>query len=827
MLGSIRKILFFLGTIFALSILFGSVAVLAVIYKFSSDLPDYRTLAEYNPPTTTRLYAGDGRLLEEYAKEKRLFVPFQAIPKRVINAFLAAEDQNFYNHPGIDITSIARAAVHNLANAGSGKGLIGGSTITQQVVKNFLLSNERSYERKVKEAILAFRITQAYSKDRILELYLNEIYLGLGSYGVAAAALNYFDKSIDDLSIEEAALLAGMPKAPSNYDPNRVYDRALKRRNYVLERMYEDGYITEDEYDIAIEKPILLKERGGTDVVRADDFAEAVRRELVAKFGEKKLYEDGFAVRTTIDPKLQEIGAAALRDGLEAYDVRHGWRGPVAKIKLGSVGAIGAVDMANKEKWPQWLENLRAVKVPEGMREGWSLATVIKVEDARVLIGTSHGKAGEIPSKEMQWARTKLEVGDVVLVKKIESEGGKPSNAAWGKYALKQIPQLNGALVAMDPHTGRVLAMVGGYSGGVASFNRATQGKRQPGSSFKPFVYLAALEQGFTPASIVIDAEIEFSQGAGKPDWKPKNYSGEYYGPSTLRIGVERSRNAMTVRLAQMMGLNHVLDIAKRFGFGDNLDPNYSLVLGSAEVTPLALANAYAIVVNGGQRVSPHLIERIQDRNGKTIFRQDERVCEGCQLTHSTPAEGSDEAVLTVDASPNPPEIPDVREQVTDPQSAYQIVSIMEGVVRRGTAMKAASLGRTLGGKTGTTNNSNDTWFAGFSPDLVVIVYAGFDTPRTLGKHETGASVALPIFIQFMQAALDGKPDVPFRIPQGIELVRVDRETGLLPSPTTPAKNILLEAFKTGTAPSSSHAPQIIEGEEGEAPIDPGVGGVY
>jgi penicillin-binding protein 1A len=825
----IRNILFFLGSVFAVGALALSVGVLLVIYHFSRDLPDYDQLAQYDPPTATRLYAGDGKLLEEYAREKRLYVPSTSIPNRVKQAFIAAEDKNFYNHPGVDLMSIVRAMAQNLSNMGSHKGLVGGSTITQQVVKNFLLTNERSLERKVKEAILAFRISQAFSKERVLELYLNEIYLGMSSYGVAAAALNYFDKSIDDLSVEEAALLAGMPKAPSSYDPNRDYDRALKRRNYVLERMYEDDYITKEEYEEAIAKPIVLKKRSDTELVRADYFAEAVRRDLVERYGEQGLYEGGLAVRTTVDPALQRAASDALRDGLEAYDRRHGWRGVVKEKLLSDVGSIAE---ATGSTTPAWYTALHKISRPEGMRDIWQLAMVLKTDRGKATIGTEQGKLGMIALEDIKWARKAggggvnstsdvFHVGDVIMV--IPSQKDEERNA--GRFWLRQVPQLNGAMVALDPHTGRVLAVVGGYAGGVSQFNRAIQGKRQPGSSFKPFVYLTALEKGFTPASIIIDAEIQLSQGAGRPDWKPENYSGDYYGPTPLRIGIERSRNTMTVRLAQMIGLRSVIKTAQDFGLGDNLPENFSIVLGAAEVAPINLAAGYGMIINGGKKIEPYLIDRIQDKQGHTIYRRDDRSCVNCMVAQPEKLSLTEEEAAQVkDVTEHLPDIQDNRLQVVDPQSAYQMTYIMQGVVERGTAMKAKGLGYTLGGKTGTTNKSFDAWFMGFSPDLVVGVYTGFDRPRTMGKTETGASVALPIFIQFMQTALKGKADKPFRIPPGIELVRIDKDTGTAPAPTTPPENIIMEAFKTGTGPNNGGYSDSYDENSGETV---GTGGVY
>ena len=759
------------------AVVIGGGAVVYIIYLYSSDLPDYGQLAKYDPPVVTRLYAADGRLLEEYAHENRLFVPINAIPKRLINAFLAAEDKNFYSHPGIDLYSLMRAMIQNINNYKQNKSLVGGSTITQQVVKNFLLTKERSVSRKVKEAILSFRISQIYSKDRILELYLNQIYLGGGSYGVASAALNYFNKSMDELTIEESAFLAAQPKAPSNYDPKRNYDRAKQRRDWVIERMAEDQFISGEEAKIAISRPLQLREKDPESVVKAEFFAESVRKEIDEMYDSETLYEGGLAVRTTLDPHMQKIAEKAFRKGLISYDKRHGYR------KTPHLDSIS-----------QWQKELKKVKFPVALAP-WTAAVVLKLERQDVVIGLQDGSKGAMPLEEMKWARTVVNkpsdvvsVGDIVTVEPVDSKKHT--------YGLRQIPEVNGGFVAMDPHTGRVLAMMGGYYWGGSTFNRAIQAKRQPGSAFKPFVYLAAMESNFTPASIILDGPIELSQGAGLPMWKPKNYSGDFLGPTTLRRGVEKSRNTMTVRLAQRLGINKIMEVSQRFGINAHPLKNYSTVLGAAETTLLDLTNAYAMIVNGGKRIKPTLIERIQDRNGKTIYKRDSRVCNDCMVTSPTQT-----------SSVIAPVVEDNRETVTDPRTAYQMVSILEGVIQRGTAVAAKKLNRTLGGKTGTTNNSYDTWFIGFSPDLVVGTYLGFDNPRTLGKKETGASAALPVFINFMGEALKDTPDIPFRIPEGIKLVKIDTLTGKAPEAGTPPEHIIYEAFKVGTEPQENTAP--------------------
>ncbi len=763
----------------------GAGGVLYVFQHFGRDLPDYRQLADYEPPVMSRIHAGDGRLLAEYAVEKRVFVPIRAMPRMVVRAFLSAEDKNFYTHPGIDFSGVARAILINIKNLGRARRPVGASTITQQVAKNFLLTNEVSWERKVKEAILAFRIERAFSKDRILELYLNEIYLGFRSYGVAAAALNYFDKSLDELTIAEAAFLAALPKAPNNYNPIKRHKAAVTRRDWVIGRMLDDGVITADEATLALASPLEVRERSKTEFVEAAFFTEEVRRELESRYGESQLYKGGLSVRTTLDPKLQKIADQALRKGLRAYDRRHGWRGALARIEVA-------------DGWP---EKLKALDLSKRL-SGWRAALVLRLDEAGVDIGFADGASGRIPMAEMTWARRWLEgerrgpkvhrpadvlaPGDVVAVEAV-TKG--PNGAAYpGKtFALRQIPELEGALVALDPHTGRVLAMSGGYDFKTSQFNRVTQAMRQPGSAFKPFVYLAALDSGYSPATLILDAPFVIDQGPGLPKWRPANYTQKFYGPSTMRLGLEKSRNLMTVRLAQTIGMDKVSEYARRFGIVDKMPNQLAMALGAGETTLLRLTTAYAMLVNGGKRITPTLIDRIQDRHGKTVFRHDDRPCVNCRATFWTR-----QAV---------PVIPDTREPVTDEASAYQVVSMLQGVVQRGTGRRIRSVGKPLAGKTGTTNNSMDAWFIGFSPDLALGVYTGFDEPRSLGKREQGATAAAPIFRDFMVRALKDEPAIPFRIPPGIRLVRVDAGSG------RPARrgdrNVILEAFKPGTAPSS------------------------
>ncbi len=735
--------------------------VCAVIYAvsyFGHDLPDYSQLKSYEPPVITRVYAGDGRMMEEYAEEKRVFVPIDVIPDLVKQSFIAAEDKKFYKHHGIDYVAIARAAVRNFKNPGGRPE--GASTITQQVAKNFLLSNEVSYKRKIREAILAYRLEKAMSKDRILELYLNEIFLGQRSYGVAAAALSYFNKSLEELSIEEAAYLAALPKAPSKYHPVRNHDEAMTRRNHVIQRLMEDGYILPAQADIAKAKPLQMVERMDSGIVDAPYFAEEVRRELQGHYGGAALYKGGLAVRTSADPRLQLLASKALRNGLMAFDRRKGWRGPVT----------------HWDDISDWAQKLKNITRPSAMLEDWDLAVVLN--DG--MLGMSDGKKARLQDDDVTWTQSSpLKIGDIVMV-----EIGAEKNDV---YALRQVPKVNGALIAINPHTGRVLAMQGGWSFGESSFNRATQAKRQPGSAFKPFLYLAALDKGFTPATLILDAPIVIDQGPGLPKWRPSNYNEEYYGPTPLRVGVEKSRNLMTVRLAEYIGMDSVAEYANKFGVSDNMPRNLASSLGSTETTVLRLTTAYAMLVNGGKKITPTFIDRVQDRFGKTIFSHDKRVCSNC-------------GPLLEWQSQITPVIDDVRPQINDPRTTYEMVSILEGVVQRGTATRLKEMSRPLAGKTGTTNDSKDAWFVGFSPDLVVGVYVGYDEPKQLGGKETGASVAVPIFKEFMTEALKDSPIVPFRIPPGVRQVQINAETGARARPGD--KKIIWEAFVAGTEPT-------------------------
>jgi penicillin-binding protein 1A len=797
------------------------------VWKASRDLPDYDSLARYEPPVMTRIHAHDGSLMAEYARERRIFVPINVIPKRVIAAYLSAEDKRFYEHGGLDLTGIGRAGykfITNIVNR-SDRRTEGASTITQQVAKNFLLTSDRTLERKLKEAILAIRIERAYSKDKILELYLNEIYLGMGSYGVAAAALNYFNKELRDLDIEEAAYLAALPTAPNNYPPFRKAKEATARRNWIIDQMADTGNITAEEARLAKAKPLKVNIRPlGTQIYAADYFAEDVRRTLVNNFGEDGLYgrgersssgdgriNGGLSVRTTLDPNLQRMARKALIDGLVTFDREKGWRGPVQKVAVSG----------------DWGATLTGIEVASDLAP-WRLGVVVEAQKTKAVVGlrparqsdgslVADREAVEIPFDEMKWARTNrgapkavtdvLNPGDVIWV--APKDPTKPG----GIWSLMQIPEVGGGLVAMDPHTGRVHAVVGGFSFATSQFDRALQAKRQPGSSFKPLVYTAALDNGYKPTSIVLDAPIEIDQGPGKEVWQPKNYDGSSaFGPSTLRLGIEKSRNQMTVRLAQDMGMPLIVEYAKRFGVYDDLLPVLAMSLGAGETTVLRMCAAYSVLANGGKQVQPTLIDRIQDRWGHPIWRHDKRECKDCKAEKW---QGQPEPVL-----------PEDRKQVIDPHSAYQMTSMMEGVVQRGTATIISKMlpNVPIAGKTGTSNDEKDAWFIGYTPDLVVGVFVGYDTPRPLGKGMTGGHVAAPIFGNFMKMALADKKAVPFRQPPGIRLVRVSLRTGLRAQPGEP--DTVMEAFKPFEEPDDAYSVigftdergGFYSGEQGDSP---------
>jgi penicillin-binding protein 1A len=799
-----RRIGRFFGFLFAtgaIVFVLGAAVVGLVIWHYEKDLPDYTTLRDYEPPVMSRVHAADGTLLAEYARERRLFLPAAAIPPLVKQAFLSAEDKNFYSHFGIDPEGLVRAV--SILIRGDRR-VQGASTITQQVAKNFLLTNEQTFERKIREALLAFRIEAAYSKDKILELYLNQIFLGMNSYGVAAAALNYYGKSLHELTISEAAYLAALPKAPSTLNPFRNRDAALARRNYVINRMVDDGHITAAQGEAAKREGLGVNPRSITpNAYVAGYFAEEVRRELLDRYGEKKVYEGGLSVRATLDPQMQVWARKALVDGLVRFDEAQGFRGAIRVINL-SAG-----------DWGPPLAEIPAL----GDVRPWRLAVVLEASDNAARIGLQPAReaggeisrerlTGVLPIEGIRWTnrrsvRQALQVGDVVYVEPMED---RPGN-----FRLRQVPDVSGAIVAMDPHTGRVLAMVGGFSFDQSEFNRATQAWRQPGSSFKPFVYATALDNGYTPSSVVLDEPIEVDQGNGEI-WRPENYDGRPTGPRTLRYGIEYSKNLMTVRLARDVGMPLVAEYSKRFGVIDDMPALLAMSLGAGETTVLRMTAAYSMFANGGRRIRPTLIDRIQDRWGRTIFRHDQRICQGCEAEKW--------------ANQPEPRLIDKREQVLDPLTAYQMTSIMEGVVQRGTAQVLKSVGKRLAGKTGTTNEAKDVWFVGFAPDLAVGVYVGYDRPRSLGNSATAGRYAAPIFRDFMNQALRGKPDVPFRVPPGIKLVSVNPGSGTRAS----GPGSILEAFKPGTGPPEGFAGDGMTGGGGpvsDRAIGTGTGGLY
>ncbi len=766
---------------FGMFLALGGVAAAAVYLSIvSAQLPDYTVLQDYQPPVTTRVHAADGTLLAEYARQRRLFQPIETVPPLVVQAFLSAEDKDFYSHGGIAYDGILRAARDNILARLAGSNAIqgGGSSITQQVAKNFLLTNDQTVDRKIQEALLALRIESAFSKDKILELYLNEIYMGsVGgqTYGIAAAALNYFDKALYQLTLSEIAYLAALPKGASNYHPFRNPKAAIERRNWVIDRMVENGYVTPTEAAAAKDEALnVIPRAAGSQLYSAEYFTEEVRRELAKLYGEDQLYGGGLSVRTTLEPRLQEYARRALMDGLIEFDHTKGFRGPVASVELGA----------------DWGMDVSAIKPLSDVPE-WQLAVVLEVGGNEARIGLRpdsdiDGKVlpervvGTLPGSEVRWVskplQDLLEVGDVVYVSPVADKEGV--------YTLQQVPEIEGALVAMDPRTGRVLAMVGGFSFAESEFNRATQALRQPGSSFKPIVYAAALDNGYTPASVVLDAPVEVRMSDGSV-WRPENYSQEFYGPQTLRRGIERSRNVMTVRLARDIGMPLIADYARLFGIYDDMQPVLAMALGAGETTDMRMTAAYATIANGGRKIVPTLIDRIQDRYGETVYRHDQRVCDGCEATSWT---GQGE-----------PRILDNRTQVLDPMTAYQITSMMEGVVQRGTGTGARALNRPVAGKTGTTNDYKDAWFVGFTPELAVGVYIGYDQPRSMGSASTGGGMAVPIFTNFMAKALAGKPPTPFNVPDGMTTASINPNSGVV---AFEGEAAIREAFKPGTGPN-------------------------
>ncbi|WP_440933537.1 penicillin-binding protein 1A [Candidatus Pelagibacter sp.] len=737
-------------------ILLSAISIISVLWTYSNDLPDYKFLKSYKPPVSSKVYSGNGDLVADFSQEKRVFVPFNSIPKNVINAFLSAEDKNFFKHPGVDAKGVIRAVINNISNILSSKRLEGASTITQQVAKNFLLTNEVSLNRKIKEAILAFRIERALSKERILELYLNQIYLGSGAYGVAAASLEYFDKSIKDLNYSEAALLAALPKAPSRYNPYRDPDIAKFRRNLVLKNLLDNNYLTSEWFEKLTKEEIILKKNKKIYLEDAQYFIEDVRKSVIETLSYDKVYKQGFNINTPIDLNLQTIATKSLRDGLIAYDKRKGWRGPLTKKIYNS----------------EWKKDLEKYKLENSIN--WKLAIVKKINKFSAEIETEDNIEGVIEYQSISWTKKEfnklLKPGDIIYVK----------NLRQNIFNLQQLPKVNGGIVVMDPFTGRVLALSGGFSFKQSEFNRATQAKRQPGSAFKPFVYALALENNFTPTSLVLDAPLVLDQGDDLKMWKPENYGKKFYGPSTLRVGLEKSRNLMTVRIAQNLGVEKIVDFSKALKIYDNPEELLSISLGSAETTLLKLTSAYSVFVNGGKLVEPILIDRIQDSEGNTIFNNDKRKCINCdQISY-----------LTNDY----PEIKNDYTQIFSPETAFQMTSILEGVVQRGTAKKLKDLNLNIAGKTGTTNKNTDTWFIGFTSNVLVGVYVGSDNPVPLGKYETGSKTALPIFKNFISDSISKNDARPFKAAKGTVMMVVDPLTGQ--KAKFNSKNTIIEVFK-------------------------------
>ena len=733
-----------------------SVAVIAILWAFSNKLPDYKFLKSYKPPVSSKVYAGEGQLVSDFSKEKRIFVPYNAVPPKVINSFLSAEDKNFFSHPGVDAKGVIRATINNISNVIYSKRLEGASTITQQVAKNFLLSNEVSINRKIKEAILAFRIERALSKKRILELYLNQIYLGQGAYGIASASLEYFNKPISELNYAEAALLAALPKAPSKYNPYKNPELAKFRRNLVLKNLLDNNYLKNEDYIKLINTKIELKKRKKIFLEDTRYYVEDIRKYVVDKFGFEKVYKKGLNIKTPLNLELQKIATVSLRKGLERYDRRKGWRGP----------------LTNKKNLDDWNNDLEKYKLEKSI--GWQLAIINKVNKFSTHIKTIEDEAGVIDYENISWTKKEFDElfkkGDVIYVKKIKND----------KYELKQLPKVNGGIVVMDPFTGRVYALSGGFSFKKSEFNRASQALRQPGSAFKPFIYALALENNFSPNTLILDAPLVLEQGSDLKMWKPENYGKKFYGPSTLRMGLEKSRNLMTVRIAQEIGVDKIVNFTKQLGIYENPQELLSISLGSAETTLLKLTSAYCSFVNGGKKINPILIDRIQDSEGVTFFNTETRSCKDCdQISY---------------LSESIPKISDNFYQVISPQSAYQVTSMLEGVIKRGTGKRLRDLNLDIAGKTGTTNKNTDTWFVGFTSKLVIGAYVGMDEPKSLGRYETGAKTAMPIFKDFVKKAVKKKDARPFKVAPGISMMVIESTTGK--KANFGSKETIIEVFK-------------------------------
>ena len=736
-------------------ILLIGICLLTILWVFSNKLPDYKFLKSYKPSVSSKVYSGEGELVNDFSSEKRIFVPYNSIPKKVINSFLSAEDKNFFSHPGVDAKGVVRAIIKNLQNYLSSRRLEGASTITQQVAKNFLLTSEVSFNRKIKEAILAFRIERVLSKKRILELYLNQIYLGEGTYGIASASLVYFDKPISELNYVESAMLAALPKAPSRYNPYKNIKLAKFRRDLVLENLYQNKYITKPKLKIFLSEKIILKKRKSIYLEDARYYVEEIRKDIINKFGFDKIYKQGLNIKTPLSLTLQNIAVTSLREGLEKYDQRKGWRGP----------------LANKT-YSNWDNSIDLFKLEKSIN--WDIAIVKTINKFSTLIETENKIEGIINYENISWTKKEFNElfneGDIIYVKKIKDN----------YYELKQLPKANGGIVVMDPFTGRIYALSGGFSFKKSEFNRSTQALRQPGSAFKPFVYALALENNYTPSSLVLDAPLVLEQGVDLKKWKPENYGKKFYGPSTLRTGLEKSRNLMTVRIAQTLSPKKIASFSKKLGIYDQPDELLSISLGSAETTLLKLTSAYCSFVNGGKKIEPILIDRIQDSEGNTIFNSEKRLCKKCNEISYLGEEI--------------PKISNNFKQVFSSETAYQMTSMLEGVVERGTGRGLKNLNLDLAGKTGTTNDNTDAWFIGFTSKLVIGVYVGLDEPRSLGKRETGAKTAMPIFKNFVKKAVKKKDARPFKVPKNITMMVIDPVSGEKAS--FGSKEKIIEAYK-------------------------------
>ena len=800
------------GSLFSLlstGAMFAVAGIAGLVYLYGRDLPGHDDLVSYHPKMLTRVYSGEGQVIAEFYRERRVFVPIDEIPKLVKNAFISAEDKNFYTHPGVDAVGIAKAVTRFVMARAAGRParLSGASTITQQVMKNFKVGSARSFERKIKEAILAVRISSALSKELILELYLNDIFLGQNTYGVVAAAQRYFGKTLEELTPEDAAYLAALPKAPSDLHPVRQYDRAVIRRNYVLEEMAQNGHLSREQADAAMERPLETIVGKQRPVVLANArpsyFSQEVRRQLIAELGEAELYEGGLTIRATIDPELQELAARALRRGLEAYDRgRAVYRGPMARID-----AVAGGDREN------WRGLLAAIEMPRDI-PGWRPAVVLGTGKTTALVGIEGLEGDGTARLRLATARKWIEAirrdgerhgaprrpsdlwrkGDVVFVARAEDSE---------RWTLRQLPEVQGAFMAMDPFSGRVLAIHGGFSFEASVFDRATQALRQPGSAFKPFVYAAALDAGYSPATVVLDAPVVVRQ-EGQEDWRPRNSSEKFYGPSPMRLGLELSRNLMTVRIAQEIGMDRVAEYAERFGVYDNMPTLLAYALGAGETTLYNMVAAYGMFANGGKRVRPTVVDRVQDRFGHTLFRHDPRLCQGCAEDEFSAADR--------------PMLFDQRSQIMDPVTAYQLVSMLQGVVLRGTARYTvgAMVDFPVAGKTGTTNESRDAWFIGFTANMVAGCYIGYDNPASLGKRAYGGTLCGPVFTEFISEAMRTRTPGEFREPTrgGLILVKMDRETGERLPDDAEGDHVVTELFNEGTEPELYAQVSAISGDD-------------